>query len=87
MDSIVVTTLAVRQHTHGDFSVVARVIQGMKEIAYSSPNYSDMPATHREAVDMIIHKLGRVLCGNANHADHWHDIQGYAKLVEDRLEK
>jgi hypothetical protein len=29
--------------------------------------------------------MGRILAGNPSHADHWHDIQGYAKLIEDRL--
>ena len=39
----------------------------------------------REAVDMILHKLARVLNGDPNYADNWHDIQCYAKLVEQRI--
>ena len=35
---------------------------------------------------MIIAKLSRIIYGNPNHADHWIDIAGYAKLVSDRLE-
>ena len=35
----------------------------------------------------IADKIGRILSGDPNYADNWHDIQGYAKLVEDRLPK
>jgi hypothetical protein len=34
---------------------------------------------------MICHKLGRIAAGDIDYADSWHDIAGYAKLVEDRL--
>ena len=34
---------------------------------------------------MILHKIGRILNGDPNYADSWHDIAGYAKLVEDEL--
>lgn len=38
-----------------------------------------------EALDMIQHKIGRILSGNPNEPDHWHDIAGYATLVENIL--
>ena len=34
---------------------------------------------------MIVHKIGRILAGNPNHSDHWHDIAGYATLVDAQL--
>lgn len=40
----------------------------------------------REALEMIAHKIGRILNGDPNYADSWADIAGYAKLVADRLE-
>lgn len=39
-----------------------------------------------EALEMICHKLGRIVNGDVNYADSWVDIAGYAKLVADRLE-
>jgi hypothetical protein len=42
--------------------------------------------SQREALDMIQHKIGRILAGNPNHHDHWHDIAGYATLVANELE-
>lgn len=40
----------------------------------------------QEALDMICHKIGRIVNGDPNYADSWIDIAGYAKLVADRLE-
>ena len=39
----------------------------------------------REALGMIQHKIARILNGDPTYADSWHDIAGYAKLVDDRL--
>jgi hypothetical protein len=39
----------------------------------------------QEALDMICHKIGRIVNGNPNHLDSWDDIAGYARLVADRL--
>ncbi len=41
--------------------------------------------SQREALEMIAHKIGRILNGDPDYADSWHDIAGYAKLVEDEL--
>ena len=38
-----------------------------------------------EALDMICHKIGRIINGDPNYADSWIDIAGYAQLVADRL--
>jgi hypothetical protein len=40
----------------------------------------------QEALDMICHKIGRIVNGDPDYADSWVDIAGYAKLVADRLE-
>ncbi len=78
-------TLELRQSTHGDFADHARTTQLLKTVMHNQPGWSSLNAMQRESLDMIVHKIGRVLSGNPNHADHWHDIQGYAKLIEDRL--
>ena len=40
----------------------------------------------QESLDMIAHKIGRIINGDPNYADSWVDIAGYAKLVADRLQ-
>jgi hypothetical protein len=78
-------TLNERQSTHGDFADHARATQMLKTVIQNQPGWKNLNAMQRESLDMIAHKIGRILAGNPNHADHWHDIQGYAKLIEDRL--
>jgi hypothetical protein len=36
-------------------------------------------------LDMICHKIGRIINGDPDYADSWHDIAGYAQLVANRL--
>jgi hypothetical protein len=78
-------TLAAHQNSHGDFTDNARIIQALKDAMHLEPGWERLTSVQREALEMIIHKIGRILSGNPNVADHWHDIAGYAKLVEDRI--
>lgn len=41
----------------------------------------------REGLEMVQHKVGRVLNGDAEYFDSFVDVGGYAKLVADRQEK
>lgn len=79
------TTLKQRQRTHGNFESHAAISQALKEVMYEQPSYLELNAVQKEALEMIQHKVARILNGNANHADHWHDIAGYATLVEQSL--
>ncbi len=83
----ITATLAERGNSHGDFRENGSVMQHLKEVVRSERNWSQLPPYQREAIEMIIHKLGRILCGNSNFTDHWHDIAGYATLVEKILAK
>ena len=78
-------TLVERGHTHGDFSESALYVQHVKDLMREQLNWYELPEHQREALDMIQHKIGRILHGDYMHQDNWHDIQGYAKLVEEEL--
>ena len=73
-----------RQKTHGDYVLHAQITQELKRViaVYDRADLSD---TQRETLDMIAHKIGRILAGNPNYADHWTDIAGYATLIERQL--
>ena len=77
--------LAERKSTHGDFCDHARVTQNLKAMMRSSPNWDKLTSIQREALEMIQHKVGRILSGNPSHNDHWDDIAGYAKITSERL--
>ena len=44
-----------------------------------------MSDSHAESLDMIASKLAQILAGNPNEADHWLDIEGYARLARERI--
>lgn len=80
-------TLKERGSRYGKFTDHARVTQNIKRAICDSPNGDTLPDDMQEALAMIAHKLGRIMCGDPEYADSWHDIAGYAKLVEDRLKE
>jgi len=75
-------TLKARASTHGDFNHNSMLAQHLKLVIRQGVNYNSLSNGHREALDMIAHKISRILAGDANYKDHWHDIGGYAKLGE-----
>lgn len=46
------------------------------------PEWGNATPVHRQGAIMVIDKLCRAFNGDFNFLDHWLDIQGYAKLVE-----
>ena len=80
------TTLAQRGQLHGRFQENADYSQRFKDIAQTSRNWEGMERFQREAIDMILHKIARILAGDHRHMDHWHDVAGYATLVSGILD-
>lgn len=80
-------TLKERAKTHGNFESHARIAQSIKCQIFNAHGYSGLDAMQREALDMIAHKIARILNGNPNVHDHWHDIAGYATLVANELKE
>ena len=78
-------TLAERGKTYGSFTSHARISQNIIRAMSDSPNWTRLADDQREALHIIANKLGRILNGNPDFHDSWHDIVGYAKLVADRL--
>ena len=80
--------LTERGHRYGKFVSHAAVTQDLKMLTneHLASRNKTLPADMQEALDMIFHKIGRIVNGDHNYADSWVDIAGYAKLVADRLE-
>ena len=82
-------TLEERGSRYGDFESHASITQDIKKAmrgelghgaAYSS-NWDKLGDNKKEALEMIAHKIGRILNGDPNYKDSWVDIEGYAHLV------
>jgi hypothetical protein len=81
----IAATLAERGNRYGDFSEHARITQNIKRAMQDSPNWLTLTDDKKETLEMIAHKIGRILNGDPEYHDSWHDINGYTKLVADRL--
>jgi Domain of unknown function (DUF6378) len=81
------TTLAERGKRYGTFVGHANVAQEYKAALYMhlKERSKVLAADQAEALDMIFHKIARIVNGDPNYADSWVDIAGYATLVADRL--
>lgn len=79
------STLKERGDRYGDFADHAKIAQDLQDVVRGAKGWERLDATQRQALTVICDKIARILSGDPTYADNWHDIQGYAKLVEDRL--
>lgn len=81
-------TLTERGNRYGPFIGHAEIAQELKLVIADHLGARDkkLKADQQEALDMICHKIARIINGDANYDDSWVDIAGYAKLVADRLQ-
>lgn len=83
----IVETLVERGERYGKFKDQAKISQRLKELVNNSLFNAgkDIDPDMQEALEMICHKMARIINGDHNYADSWHDIAGYASLIADRL--
>lgn len=79
--------LEERLKTHGDFTDVANTSTAFKNTLRASKNWNQLTDIQKESLEMVLHKVSRILNGDPNNVDHWQDIIGYIQLVIDRLNK
>lgn len=80
-------TLNERGKRYGEFRDHAMITQELKHCMQQHAGWQKLSSDKKEALDMIAHKIGRILNGDPNYIDSWHDIIGYARLVEQELEQ
>lgn len=78
---------------YGDFTDHARTTQGIKaeiELALKENVLFkrldiDKQNVVREGLEMIAHKIGRIVNGDPAYDDSWLDIEGYSKITRERV--
>jgi hypothetical protein len=73
--------LAERGNRYGAFPDHAAISQGIKRVMMASPNWALLTDAQREALELIAHKIGRMLNGDVTYIDNGVDIVGYATLM------
>lgn len=79
-------TLVTRGNRYGSFETQSKLCQDLKYLMHVNPGWHDLQPYQRESLEMIQHKIARILNGDPTYTDSWHDIAGYAMLVEQLLE-
>lgn len=85
------STLAERGSRYGSFVDHALIAQSLQTVMRGtdciSTRWDALAPDMQQALTVIADKIARILNGDPTYLDNWHDIQGYARLVEQRLEK
>jgi hypothetical protein len=81
-------TLNERAQDYGTFRDGAALMQGIKRLlaGHAAKHDKTFADDQWEALEMMVHKIGRIVNGNPDKVDSWVDIAGYATLVADRLQ-
>ncbi|ELZ1438236.1 DUF6378 domain-containing protein [Acinetobacter baumannii] len=79
-------TLQQRGERYGEFKDVAQLSNDLMRLLQATPNYNEsLSDSQHFALVMITNKMARIVNGDPNYIDNWHDIAGYATLVEQEL--
>lgn len=85
----IVQVLEERGSNYGAFSGHSAATQALKVVVHNhlstNTNFASLSPSDQsvvvEALDMIMHKVGRIVNGQPLFEDSWVDIAGYASLV------
>ena len=78
-------TLNQRQSQYGSFEDVAQTTEQLFQVIKGGASFVDFTESQRMALYMIFSKVARLSNGDCNHKDSWHDIAGYAILIDEVL--
>ena len=78
--------LKERGSSYGSFREQSYLSQRLKQTMRLQTDYNSMRPSQREALEMIQHKIARIINGDANYVDSWVDIAGYATLIVNELQ-
>jgi hypothetical protein len=75
-----------RANRYGTFEGHARISQALKRAMQDSPNWQCLTDVQKEGLEMVQHKIARMLNGDPLYLDNIIDIVGYSTLVKDVME-
>lgn len=78
-------TLAERGTRYGEFKDQAVIAEALNVAMTAAHGWTRLDPDMKEALRIIQNKVARILNGDPKYSDSWHDIAGYATLVDARL--
>ena len=80
--------LEERTKDYGEFQDLAWLSQRLKRtLKYAGEKENALKPYQKEALEMILHKIARIINGDNTKKDTWNDIAGYAILVSNILKE
>ena len=73
-------------HARLTYSIKREMRQFQRQAETAPRAWDGLAYDQQEALEMIAHKIGRILNGDPNYVDSWVDIAGYSTLVAKRLQ-
>lgn len=73
--------LEERGKRYGRFEDHAEISQALKEVMWNTSGFSKLSPSQKEGLEMIQHKIARMLNGDSSYLDNVVDIIGYATLI------
>lgn len=83
--AVLEATLANRGERYGSFTENSAIAHKIEEALKCGSPSKDLEPYQLIALQIIASKMARIVCGDPTYADNWHDIAGYATLVEKEL--
>ena len=77
--------LGERGNRYGTFESNARTCQLLKNVLHSQEGWYRLSYVQREAVEMMMHKISRLVNGDATYLDTVVDIAGYNQLMLEHM--
>jgi hypothetical protein len=78
--------LQERGKRYGPYETTAYIAQQLKMMMHETPSWHKLTAAQREGLEMIQHKIARILNGDPTYEDNWVDLIGYATLVLETMQ-
>lgn len=80
-ESETTAVLRERGQRYGLFSEQARIAQSLKNALRAEKGFYKLSEVQKEALEMVMHKIARMLNGDPTYDDNVVDIMGYTELM------
>jgi hypothetical protein len=69
--------LSERASRYGSFDSFSILSQGLKSAVWNHAGWENLPDAGKEALEMTLHKIARIVNGDCTYQDSWDDAVGY----------
>lgn len=75
-----------REARYGSFEGHSAIAQELKNAMWVTEKWGQLSDVQREALEMVQHKIARILNGDVSYQDNWIDLIGYAQLALNHMQ-